>query len=45
MAKRSVQARKEAWGEEEFNRHMREIGKLGGRPKRTGKKQAEKGGK
>ncbi|MGI9071911.1 MAG: hypothetical protein ACR2JB_11515 [Bryobacteraceae bacterium] len=38
MAKRSVQARKEAWGEEEFNRRMREIGKLGGRPKGTGKK-------
>jgi hypothetical protein len=44
LAKRSVKARKEAWGEEEFNRRMREIGKLGGRPKGSGKKQT-KGGK
>lgn len=33
MAKRSVEARREAWGEKEFLRRMREYGKLGGRPK------------
>jgi hypothetical protein len=38
MGMRSVQARKDAWGEQEFVRRMREYGKLGGRPKRAGKK-------
>jgi len=32
MAQRSVEARREAWGEEEFRRRMKEYGKLGGRP-------------
>ncbi|MGI9074180.1 MAG: hypothetical protein ACR2JB_23355 [Bryobacteraceae bacterium] len=34
--KRSAKARKEAWGEKEFLRRMREIGKLGGRPRKDG---------
>jgi hypothetical protein len=33
MGKRSVEARKQKLGAKEFTRHMREIGKLGGRPK------------
>lgn len=48
MARRSVQSRKEKWGEEEFKKRMREWGKLGGRPKGSGKTQekaAKKGGK
>lgn len=43
MAKRSVEARKKAWGEDEFSRRMREIGKLGGRPKGSTKKKTLKG--
>ena len=35
MAKRSVQARKEAWGEKEFIRRLQEYGKRGGRPKKS----------
>ena len=38
MARRSVQARIEDWGQEEFRRRMRKWGKLGGRPKGTTKK-------
>ncbi len=41
MARRSVKARIENWGEEEFRRRMREWGKLGGRPKGSSK---QKGG-
>jgi hypothetical protein len=37
MAIRSVQARKEAWGEKEFIRRMQEYGKRGGRPKKNTK--------
>ena len=44
MARRSVQVRREEWGEDEFRRRMQEWGKLGGRPKGRGKK-AEKGRK
>ena len=33
LAQRSVKARKEKWGEDEFQRRMQEWGKLGGRPK------------
>ncbi len=33
LGKRSAQARKAKWGEEEFLRRMRKWGKLGGRPK------------
>jgi hypothetical protein len=38
LAKRSVRARKQAWGEDEFLRRMQDWGKLGGRPKGSGKK-------
>ncbi len=40
MGRRSVEARKKALGEKEFTKRMREIGKLGGRPKGSGKKEA-----
>jgi len=39
--------RREKWGEKEFKRRLREWGKLGGRPKGSGRKRAaaaEKGG-
>jgi hypothetical protein len=42
MGKRSAAARLRKWGKQEFTRRMRQWGKLGGRPKRSGKK---KGGK
>jgi hypothetical protein len=35
MAQRSVEARQKAWGKREFNKRMKEWGKLGGRPKKT----------
>ena len=38
MGKRSAEARKQKWGAKEFTRRMREYGKLGGRPKGSGKK-------
>lgn len=38
MARRSVQSRIKKWGRAEFERKMREWGKLGGRPKGNGKK-------
>jgi hypothetical protein len=44
MGRRSAKARKEQWGDVEFRRRMQERGKLGGRPKGSGKKQ-KKGGK
>jgi hypothetical protein len=40
MAKRSVEARRKAWGEEEFLRRMQKYGKLGGRPRGRKKQQA-----
>jgi hypothetical protein len=48
MARRSVKARIKKWGKAEFRRRMQEWGKLGGRPKGSGSKQAKnakKGGK
>jgi len=33
LGRRSAQVRLEKWGKEEFERRMREWGKLGGRPK------------
>ena len=45
MAKRSVEARREAWGEKEFLRRMREYGKLGGRPKGSKNKVSKKAAK
>jgi hypothetical protein len=38
LAKRSIQARREKWGEREFVRRMRQWGKLGGRPPKKGKR-------
>ncbi len=38
LARKSVRARREKWGEKEFVRRMREWGRLGGRPpKKEGK--------
>jgi hypothetical protein len=45
MGRRSVAARRKAWGEVEFKRRMKAWGKLGGRPRGSGKKLAKKGGK
>ena len=44
MGRKSAKARTAKWGRKEFVRRMREWGKLGGRPKGSGKK-AKKGGK
>jgi hypothetical protein len=44
LGKRSAKARREKWGKAEFERRMREWGKLGGRPKGSGKKQRSKRG-
>jgi hypothetical protein len=43
MARRSVEARKRAWGEDEFRNRMREWGKMGGRPKGSVKQNSTKG--
>jgi hypothetical protein len=37
LAKKSVQARREKWGEKAFVQKMRKWGKLGGRPPKKGK--------
>ena len=42
LAKRSVKARKEKWGEDELKRRMQEWGSLGGRPKDTGQQNSRK---
>jgi hypothetical protein len=39
MGRRSAKSRKARWGETEFKRRMQEWGKLGGRPKGSGKQQ------
>jgi hypothetical protein len=38
MGRRSAEARVKKWGKKEFVKRMREWGKLGGRPKGSGKK-------
>jgi hypothetical protein len=38
MGKKSAASRRKQWGEKEFVRRMQEWGKLGGRPKGSGKK-------
>jgi hypothetical protein len=43
LGQKSAEARRKKWGKREFVRRMREWGKLGGRPKGSGKKQ-KKGG-
>ena len=40
MGKASAAARKKEWGAAEFKERMKEFGKLGGRPKGSGKKAA-----
>jgi len=45
MGRRSVEARIKIWGKREFTKRMQEWGRLGGRPKGSGKKQTKKGGK
>ena len=45
LARLRIEARKQAWGEDEFRHRMREWGKLGGRPKGSRKNQAKEGGK
>jgi hypothetical protein len=37
LGRKSAEARKKAWGKKEFVRWMQEWGKLGGRPKGSGK--------
>lgn len=44
LGKRSVQARIERWGEEEYLRRQREYGKLGGRPRGSSKKGSKHNG-
>lgn len=41
LGKRSAKARRKKWGTAEFKRRMQEWGKLGGRPKGTGKKKTK----
>jgi hypothetical protein len=42
MGRKSAEARKKKWGNKEFERRMREWGKLGGRPpKGSGKKKGK----
>ena len=44
LGRRSAAARRKAWGEAEFKRRMKQYGKLGGRPRGSGKAK-QKGGK
>jgi len=37
LGRKSAEARKKAWGKKEFVRRMQEWGKLGGRPRGSGK--------
>ena len=45
LARRSIEARKRAWGEDGFRNRLREWGRMGGRPKNSRKNQTKKGGK
>ena len=38
MGHKSAEARRKKWGKSEFERRMREWGRLGGRPKGSGQK-------
>lgn len=42
MGRKSAEARAKKWGKKEFIRKMQEWGKLGGRPKGSGKKKRGK---
>lgn len=44
MGRQSVESRIKHWGKREFVAKMREWGKLGGRPRGSGKKQRSKRG-
>jgi len=41
LARKSVRARQEKWGKKEFVKKMRKWGKLGGRPPKKGKRDAD----
>ena len=43
MVRKSAIARMNKWGKREFERRMRKWGKLGGRPKGSGKKKRKRG--
>ncbi len=43
MGRKSAEVRQKKWGRKEFVRRMQEWGKLGGRPKGSGKKQRGRG--
>lgn len=43
MGRKSAKVRQQKWGKKEFVRRMREWGKLGGRPKGSGKKKSKRG--
>ena len=45
MGRKSAEARAKKWGKKEFVRRMQEWGKLGGRPKGSGKKRSKRGEK
>jgi hypothetical protein len=45
LARRSIEARKRAWGEDGFRNRLREWGRMGERPKNSRKNQTKKGGK
>jgi hypothetical protein len=45
LGNRSAAARRKKWGEKAFLRKMRTWGKLGGRPKGSGKKNSKRGEK
>jgi hypothetical protein len=42
MGRKSAKVRQEKWGKKEFVRRMQEWGRLGGRPKGTGKAKNKK---
>jgi len=44
MGRKSAEARAKKWGKEEFVRRMQEWGKLGGRPRVSGRKKKSKRG-
>jgi hypothetical protein len=44
LGKASADARRKQWGEDEFNRRMKEWGQLGGRPKKVVPKKGGKSG-
>lgn len=43
MGRKSAESRRKKWGKKEFLRRMREWGRLGGRPKGSGKKSGKRG--